>query len=247
MLELGLVSVSFRDRSPSEIIRAAARCGLSCIEWGSDVHAPCGDAGRLKSIKAECDGAGINCCSYGTYFRIGENSPEEIFRYISAAKLLGAEILRLWCGGKSALEYSAAEKKALFEECRRLARAAEKENVKLCLECHINTFTDTLSETLELLESVNSPAFGMYWQPNQYKSEDENYEYAKAVCRRAEIVHAFNWQGEKKLPLALAGQTWRRYLSLFPGKTVLLEFMPDGRIESLAEEAEALKKITEGL
>ena len=247
MLELGLVSVSFRDRSPSEIIRAAARCGLSCIEWGSDVHAPCGDAGRLKSIKAECDGAGIRCRSYGTYFRIGENSPEEIFRYISAAKLLGAEILRLWCGGKSALEYPAAEKKALFEECRRLARAAEKENVKLCLECHINTFTDTLSETLELLESVNSPAFGMYWQPNQYKSEDENYEYAKAVCRRAEIVHAFNWQGEKKLPLALAGQTWRRYLSLFPGKTVLLEFMPDGRIESLAEEAEALKKITEGL
>ena len=43
MFRTGLVSVSFRDKTPPEIIKAAAGAGLSCIEWGSDVHAPFSD------------------------------------------------------------------------------------------------------------------------------------------------------------------------------------------------------------
>lgn len=36
----GLVSISFRNHSPEEIISEAAKCHLHSIEWGSDVHAP---------------------------------------------------------------------------------------------------------------------------------------------------------------------------------------------------------------
>ena len=37
---LGLVSVSFRKNTPKEILEAVKEAGLSCIEWGSDAHAP---------------------------------------------------------------------------------------------------------------------------------------------------------------------------------------------------------------
>ena len=44
---LGLVSISFRKHIPEEIIKAVKSAGLTCIEWGSDVHAPCRDTERL--------------------------------------------------------------------------------------------------------------------------------------------------------------------------------------------------------
>ena len=47
---LGLVSVSFRDRAPEEILKEMARAGLTHIEWGNDVHAPATDAARLQEL-----------------------------------------------------------------------------------------------------------------------------------------------------------------------------------------------------
>ena len=48
--QAGLVSVSFRDHSPEEILVAMQQAQLTCIEWGSDVHAPCAD-GPLRRWK----------------------------------------------------------------------------------------------------------------------------------------------------------------------------------------------------
>ena len=33
--ELGLVSVSFREHTPAEILTAMQSAGLTCIEWGN--------------------------------------------------------------------------------------------------------------------------------------------------------------------------------------------------------------------
>ena len=61
------------------------------------------------------------------------------------------------------------------------------------------------------------------------------------------MIHVFNWQGKAKYPLAAAADVWQRYLACFPEKIpLLLEFMPDGRIESLAAEAAALRALAEG-
>ncbi len=40
----GLVSVTFRQLSPEEIVRVAREAGLTVIEWGGDVHVPPGDS-----------------------------------------------------------------------------------------------------------------------------------------------------------------------------------------------------------
>jgi len=49
---LGLVSITFRDKTPEEILSAMKDTGLSFIEWGSDVHAPKDDIERLEGIAA---------------------------------------------------------------------------------------------------------------------------------------------------------------------------------------------------
>lgn len=244
---LGLVSISFRKHTPEEIITEAKKCGLSYIEWGSDVHAPCDNLDKLKSIRKLCDENGILCSSYGTYFKIGVNPTDEISKYIAAAKILGTDILRLWCGTKKSADYTPEEKAHLFSECRALAEIAERENVILCMECHSNSYTETLDGAMELMNSVISDNFRMYWQPNQFTTKEENFRYAEAIAKFTKIIHVFNWTADQWLPLSGGIETWKKYLSFFDGtQKLLLEFMPDNRIESLGSESLALKEIMKG-
>ncbi len=242
--KLGLVSVSFRAKSPEEILQAMQKAGLHYIEWGSDVHAPYSEHEKLRELVSLGEKYDVKCSSYGTYFRIGENRPEEILEYIAAAKILGTDILRIWAGSKNSEDFTEEEKEVFFEQCREIASYAEQENVKICLECHNNTFTRSLTGTLELKEHVTSDHFIMYWQPNQYGTVEGNLAYAEAVGGYTEVIHVFNWEGKQKFPLREAVELWKQYLEKFDDeKFLLLEFMPDGRLESLGAEADALREI----
>lgn len=244
MYKFGLVSVSFRNNTPEEIVKSVKDSGLSAIEWGSDIHAPYTDIKNLEYIKNLCDKNGIEISSYGTYFTLGKDSLTEFPEYINAAKILGTDVLRLWCGDKSYSDYSDEEFDAFCKICKEAALIAEKSNVKLCMECHNGTVTDCLKGALSLMKSVNSKSFRMYWQPNQFISEEENMEYAKGIAEYTEYLHVFNWKGNEKYPLIDGREIWKKYLSFFDkNRTLLLEFMPDGKIESLKNETDSLLKI----
>lgn len=243
-MKTGLVSVSFRPLSYEPIIEECVKANLGCIEWGSDVHAPCDDTEKLKKIAAAQQKAGLVCSSYGTYFRLGTDDLSLLPVYIEAAKVLGTHILRLWCGSKSTDLYTEAEKDALFAQCRQAAAVAEKAHVIICLECHRNTFTETKEGALELMEAVASPAFRMYWQPNQGRSIEENLEYARLLSPYITHIHVFQWKGSCRFPLREGIEEWKSYLAAIGGEhTLLLEFMPDDSIASLSAEAAALFEI----
>ena len=242
--KLGLVSVSFRQHSPKEILEATKNAGLSCIEWGSDIHAPCHDIARLHEIAALQKEYGIVCSSYGTYFRLGETPTDELKYYFEAAKILGTDIVRVWCGTKSGAECSEAEKKALFDQCKTAASMAEKAGITLCMECHKKTYTQRLEDALELMRAINSPCFRMYWQPFQWQSIEENAAYAKAIAPFTYHIHVFQWKDQEKYSLNEGIAEWRGYLSAFSApRTLLLEFMPNGTIDELPAQAEALRTI----
>jgi sugar phosphate isomerase/epimerase len=238
-----LCSISFRKHTPEEILRAMKDAGLSVIEWGSDVHCPPEKAEALARLQKQYS---VACCSYGTYFRLGVTPICELGQYIKAAKALGTDVLRLWCGNKNSEDYTESEKKALFSACKASAEIAGEEGVTLCMECHNNTYTNTKESALELMQAVNAPAFRMYWQPSQFRSEEENIEYANLIAKHTVNIHVFNWKGTEKFPLQEAVEIWREYMKAFDGShTLLLEFMPDNRIESLGAEASALREIAQ--
>ncbi len=241
---LGLVSVSFRERSPKEILEAIKGTPLTCIEWGSDRHVPPEKAKEVAALQAEY---GVKCCSYGTYFRLGVTPLEELPSYIAASKTLGTDILRLWCGDKDSERYTPDEKKAFFEECRRAADIAKSHGVTLCMECHNGTYTNAASSALELMLAVDSPHFRMYWQPNQHRTEEQNLLYARLLSPYVQNLHVFQWKGKERFSLWEGIDEWREYLSCFPErKTLLLEFMPDDDIRSLSNEIKALCEIVGG-
>ena len=243
----GLVSVSFRQNTPKEILDAMRGAGLKYVEWGSDVHAPKDDIKRIYELAELQKQYKVRCCSYGTYFTVGVTPTEDLVDYIRAARILGTDIIRIWAGkGREYSSYSAKEKEEFIEICKKCAEIAEKEAVTLCLECHKGTFTDCKEGALELIKRVNSEHFKMYWQPNQNKAEAENMAYAELLAPYTEHIHVFNWKEKEKKPLAEAMDIWKKYLEILGGEHyLLLEFMPDGRIESLPAEADALRRIIE--
>ncbi len=245
--KIGLVSISFRGNTPEEILVAMKNARLSYIEWGSDVHAPKDDIQKVNEIVKLQKEYGIECSSYGTYFRLGVTPIEELDGYIKVAKILGTNILRLWCGEKNRHNLTPNEKDKLFSDSKEAAKIAEENNVILCLECHNNSYTEDLNGALEIIEYVNSPFFCMYWQPNQFREFNENMEYAEKISPYTKHIHVFKWRGQKKYTLYDGIEEWKAFLNCFNEEnTLLLEFMPDNNIESLKREADALREIIGG-
>lgn len=245
---LGLVSASFRKHTAREILETMKTAGLSFVEWGSDVHAPCKDLDKIREIVALQKEYGIECTSYGTYFRFSETPLEELPRYIEAAKLLGTNILRLWCGTKSGAQMTKAEKNEMLSLCKQAAAIAEENKVTLCLECHRDSLTEDPDDIVWLMESVKSPSFRMYWQPFQWQTSEENCINAAKIAPYAEHIHVFHREDGQKLSLTHAITIWQEYLKRFSmPRTLLLEFMPNGKLAELAGEAAALREIVAGL
>ena len=241
---LGLASVSFRRHAPAEILAAMQHAGLTHIEWGSDIHAPCTDKARLAQLATLQAQYGISCSSYGTYFRLGETPLAELTEYILAAKQLGTDVLRLWCGQKSGACMTAQERAHLVRQCQGAAAIAAQQSVTLCMECHKNTFTEHPADAVWLMREIASPHFRMYWQPFQWQCPAENVENARTLAPYVEHVHVFFWRDKEKLPLADAVADWRSYLAqLSAPRILLLEFMPKDTLDELAAEAAALKQI----
>lgn len=176
---------------------------------------------------------------------IGKQSVEEIYDYIKIAKILGADIIRIWSRTKGSKDFTEEDTKVFFETCKKLAKIAEEEGIILDVESHINYYTDSLETSLKLIKEVNSPNFGMHWQPLGYMTEEENEIYAKTMASYSPVVHVGYYRNEVgRLSLHEGIDVWKRYLTDFNDDIYLmLEFMPDGKIESLKNEADALRLI----
>ena len=69
MIIPGLVSVSFRQKTPLDICRLCQQANLAAIEWGGDVHVP-PDAGNADEIRRMTADHGLTVSSYGSYYRV---------------------------------------------------------------------------------------------------------------------------------------------------------------------------------
>ena len=245
MIHTGLVSISFRKLSPQQIIEAVKAAGLQCVEWGSDVHVPVGDAALADLVAKKTADAGLSTLTYGSYFRVGHTPLAEFDAYLDSACRLGAKNIRLWCGTVGSAQATPEVREKIVTEGRAAAEMAAKCGLNITLECHSGTLTDDCTSAMRYLAEVNHPAMRMYWQPSQFHSEAYNLDTAAAYAPYTEGVHVFQWDASHRYPLADGAQIWLKYLDIFRSQNrpigLLLEFMHDDRLETLAETAATLQ------
>lgn len=245
----GLVSVSFRQLSVPEVAAAAAAAGLSCIEWGGDVHVPHGDLSAAREAARISSGLGLAVSAYGSYLRLGAGkskgpSPASV---VETAVALGAPVIRVWAGEKGSAECSPEERAMVVEAAWELACLAESAGLIVAYEYHSNTLTDTAASARLLLEETDHPALRIFWQPPLNWSPQERLEGLRAVLPRLANVHAYHWRtAQDRRPLEEGTPEWATYLEAIRNSKkcpdVLLEFVPHDDPALLPQEAATLRR-----
>jgi 3-dehydroshikimate dehydratase len=229
----GLVSVTFRQLSPAEIVALVVGAGLEAIEWGGDVHVPLGDFRTAREVGTRCADNGIAIEAYGSYYRAdGDFGP-----VLATALALGAPRIRVWAGSKGSAEEP--DRAAVVEDLRAAATLAGGEGLELAVEYHANTLTDTLDSALELFSDV--PALKPYWQPPVGSTTGDALAAIPALAPVA--AHVFGWADDgTRLPLAAREDLWRPALAALPAAChVLLEFVRDDSPEAFRQDAATLR------
>lgn len=250
MLHTGLCSITFRQLAPAEIVALVARAGLEAIEWGGDVHVPPGRpaaAGRVRDLTL---GAGLRVSSYGSYYRAGFEEPGAFSAVLESAATLGAPLIRVWAGRKGSAEADRALRARVVEDLRRAAGQAADQGIRVAVEYHRNTLTDTDDSARSLLAEVGHPNLWTYWQPNPTRTVEDCLEGLSALSPRLSNLHVFSWRADySRMALAEGADAWRRWLAV-PASTgrdhgLLIEFVADDSPERFLEDARTLRSWVE--
>lgn len=233
----GLVSVTFRQLTPAEIVGLSVAHGMAAIEWGGDVHVPTGDLATARQVSRWCADAGIAVEAYGSYYRAaGDFGP-----VLETALALGAPRIRVWAGERGAAEET--DRAAVVDALRKAAETAAGVGIEVAVEYHANTLTDNLASALELFRAV--PELKPYWQPPIGSSVQDALEALPALAPVA--AHVFSWDDTGlRLPLAARAELWRpalAELAKLPGtRYALLEFVRDDDPAAFAADAAMLRE-----
>src|SRR5262245_53309073 len=218
----GLVSVTFRQLTPAEIIALSVEHGMRAIEWGGDVHVPVGDLARAREVATQCADAGIGVEAYGSYYRTtGEFGP-----VLETAIALGATRVRVWAGERGSAEES--DRGRVVRALRGVVGDAQRAGVEVAVEYHANTLTDSLVSATKLLGEV--PGLRSYWQPPIGSTLGDALDAVPILQPVA--AHVFSWDDVgRRLPLVSRERLWRAVIAelrALPGtRYALLEFVRD--------------------
>lgn len=251
-MEIGITSVTFRKLDYKTVLAYCVESGLSCIEWGSDIHAPETDLATVRAVKEASDKAGIRICSYGSYYKlcVHENYQEAFKPYLEAAVILDAPIIRLWAGTIGSDKTTREYYEQAVKETQVLCDMAAEYGITLAFEFHRNSLSDTADSAIQIYKDISRKNFGMYYQYDSQISIKENITSLEKMVSYVKMVHvAFFDNKYKKMSLEEGDgiALWSSLVELLKEHHVetglLFEFLKDDSLEGLKHETEIMERI----
>jgi sugar phosphate isomerase/epimerase len=240
-------------------VAVSAKAGIDAIEWGGDVHVPPGGIAVAQEARRLTQEAGLEVSSYGSYYKVLEEdgAVEPFGPVLDTALELGTDTIRIWADFQGS-EVCAPDRRAKFigAVCSALD-AAQEAGVRLAVEFHANTLTDSNHAAKALLEEVNHPNLYAYWQPI-YWLADPAYRLQGLELLRDRILnlHVFQWafspfvgtwtENTDRRPLSEGAGEWQGYFQALDASRdhfALLEFIRNDDPGQFLADAAALKKI----
>ena len=246
----GLVSITFRALSPSEVIALVVQAGLQAIEWGGDIHVPHGDVPRATEVARLTREAGLSTAAYGSYYRLGESEGKGLSftSVLDSAVALGAPTIRVWAGCKGSAEVTPEERQSIVDDALRVANLAQARGVTISLEYHGGTLTDSRDSVAQLAKELAHPAIDFLWQPTNGEDEESCIARLHDILPRVCHIHVFHWwpTAAERRPLVEGESRWLRYLDIIrsTGKPMpcLLEFVQGDSPEAFLRDAATLRR-----
>lgn len=250
MIKSGIVSVTFREKTPRELIDISIKGQLQAVEWGSDVHVPVGNLSLAREIRDMTISSGLEVASYGSYYFAGMDK-EEFSPYLETAIELGAPNIRIWAGQQPSASTDLSYRQRVTEEVYRISEDAAKAGVTISAEYHANSLTDTIDAALQFLQMGKSDNLYSYWQqPDEVSSENQYPEMLRLFdtgkITNIHVYAKYTEDGQRRL-LEEDLAAWRRFLPVFKSEDkrhyALLEFVKDNSDEVFLKDCETLNSL----
>jgi sugar phosphate isomerase/epimerase len=117
---------------------------------------------------------------------------------LQAAGELGIPIVNCGPGGKSGDEESLRQS---IDELGKLSDLAERYGVTLCVKAHVGQSVYNTPTTLQVMEAISSPSFGIDMDPSHiYRAGENPVEAIAAVIQRVKHVHIRDCKGRQQGP-----------------------------------------------
>ncbi len=246
----GLVSVSFRKLSPSEIVDLCVKNGLRTIEWGGDVHVPPRDLRTAEAVATLSYSAGLSIAAYGSYYRLGSEDRQAFSDVLETAVVLGAPAIRVWAGCAGSAESDLSQRAVIAQDALRCADLSGDKGIAIAYEFHQDTLTDTTNSALELLSATQHPFIKTLWQPPNGAPADECLKSLRAVIPWLQHLHVFHWwpDAASRHPLSEGLDRWAMYIrelqTLRKSPALLLEFVQNDDPANLTADSDTLRRLT---
>lgn len=198
-MKIGFTSTSFRQiKSIEKIVKIAIEAGADCIEWGGDIHIK--DVETAKYAKKLCDAAGVYISSYGSYYRVGSKKADEWRNICEIANSLNADSIRVWLGKRNSEITDESTYRNLIEDAKNMCNTAAEYNLKVCCECHDNTFNNNTDAFLKIYSDIDCENFKTYFQ-SRYKRLEYDLDRIERTLQYIENVHiSYSEQVREQLP-----------------------------------------------
>jgi sugar phosphate isomerase/epimerase len=124
--------------------------------------------------------------------------PARMETAFQAAAEIGIPIVNCGPGGKSG---DADSLQQSIDSLGRLADMAGRYGVTLCMKAHVGAAIDNTPTTLQVMQAVTSPHFGIDMDPSHIHRAGENpVEALKAVVSRVKHIHIRDCKGRQQNP-----------------------------------------------
>lgn len=246
-MKTGVCSITFREKSVSEVIDLAEQAALDGIEWGSDVHVPVGELSWAAQVGGMTRQAGLAVSSYGSYYRVGSDYPSTFANILQTAVHLGAPSIRVWAGDCGSDEADDAHWRRVITDTIVIADQAAAKGIHVAFEYHGKTLTDSRESAQRLMQTVSHDNVSLYWQPAVGTTMASRLQDIEAVKTWLSHVHVFHWLQTDKRPLKEGQADWQQYLSHIPVEEgyryAMLEFVKEDDPEQFLQDADVLHEI----
>ena len=240
---IGLCSVTFRNKTAEEVVEVAKKAGIGFIEWGGDVHVK--SLEDAKKVKSLCDAADIKISSYGSYVNSLIFDEKKWIETCKIAREMNADSIRIWLVKKNSQDTSDEEYKKILDNTRKMCDIASEYSLIVCPECHDNTFNNDTDAILRFIGDLGKDNFRTYFQSRYFRMEydldriDRTYEYIKNVhvsYRDLKREQLFRKKDKKYLDTLLNKLKSKGFNGI-----VMLEFVSGDNEKSLLKDTEKLK------
>ena len=250
MIIPGLISATFKEESPAFVLAALQKADLHAVEWSEKWHIPAGDSALARDLRDRTLAQGADIAAYGSYYRLGENSDpaKDFLPSLQNAAALGAPLIRIWGGGTPSAELDADTRKALAAEAKTISDMAADSGIKIALEWHKNTVTDTNESAMAFLEEATTDNLYCLWQPTVALNIDERCAGLDMLEAHGRLLnlHVYYWLEGKRRPFEEGLDEWRRYLqhvNRSEKRYGLLEFVLNNTEEQFLADAAQWKRL----